>query len=230
MENEKKISIIIADDHGLFRSGIKEILNSFGDVALIGEAENGAQLVELYKNQKADVILVDISMPEMSGIEALIEIRKFDMAVKALFLSMYDAEEYVYAVLMSGGLGLVNKNTDKEELYDAIKAVRSGERYFKNLSSEQLEQIIKKFESKDFLVNNYKDLTKREKKILYYISEGLTSSEIAKKVKLGKRTVDTHRTHLIKKLNLRSLPDLIKFAIQYTILSKESIDKEGSSE
>ena len=222
MENDRQISVIVADDHGLFRSGIKEILHSYGNVLLIGEAENGSQLIDLYKKNKADVILVDISMPEMSGIEALIEIRKFDLDVKALFLSMYDAEEYIYAVLTSGGLGLINKNIDRDELYNAIKNVSKGEKYFKNTTPEQLGKIIDKFtNTKDFLINNYKDLTKREKKILYFISEGLTSTEIADKIKLSKRTVDTHRTHLIKKLKLRSLPDLIKFAIQYTVISKQ---------
>jgi DNA-binding NarL/FixJ family response regulator len=221
MNEINKISIILADDHGLFRSGVKEILSSFEDIELEGEAENGAQLISLYKKKRAGVILVDISMPKMSGIEALKEIKEYDHKVKALFLSMYDAEEYVYAVLMAGGLGLINKNINKNELNEAIHKVYNGEKYFKDFTEEKLDKIKHKFDAtKSVFSGDYHDLTSREKKVLKYISRGLTSTEIAKKLQLSKRTVDTHRAALIAKLNLKSLPELIKFAIQYTTITK----------
>jgi DNA-binding NarL/FixJ family response regulator len=180
MSEINQISIIVADDHGLFRSGIKEILSSFEDIRLAGEAENGAQLISMYKKLKADVLLVDISMPKMSGIEALKEIKDFDHKVKALFLSMYDAEEYVYAVLMAGGYGLINKNINKQELYEAIQKVYNGEKYFKDYTEEKLDKIMHKFDStKNVFSGDYHDLTNRERKILIYISKGMTSAEIA---------------------------------------------------
>jgi DNA-binding NarL/FixJ family response regulator len=221
MNEPEKISIILADDHGLFRSGIKEILNSFEDIVLLGEAENGMQLISMYKKNKANVLLVDISMPKMSGIEAIKEIKEYDSRVKSLFLSMYDAEEYVYAVLMAGGYGLINKNINKNELNEAIHKVYNGEKYFKDYTDEKLEKIMHKFDSsKSVFSGDYHELTNREKKILKYISKRMTSAEIAEKLKLSKRTVDTHRAALIAKLNLKSLPELIKFAIQYTTITK----------
>jgi len=214
-----RIKIIIADDHQLFRSGIISLLSDVNEILVIGEAEDGVELVEKYFKLKPDVMLVDISMPQLSGTSALIKIRKKDEAAKALFLSMYDGEEYVYYCLKAGGAGLINKNIMKGELIYAIKEIYSGRKYFSKLNEKDLSEIVEEYESianpKIALANV--DLSQREEEVLRLIGEGLTSIEISEKLFISKRTVDTHRASLIQKLNLKSFPDLIKYAIKFSI-------------
>jgi two-component system, NarL family, response regulator NreC len=221
-------SIVIADDHKLFRSGLREIIESNPDYEIIGEAANGLELVDLVAKLSPDLAVIDISMPLMSGLEALIKFKEMGLlGTRTLFLSMYDSEEYVYAVSGAGGDGLLNKNIDKQELFLAIHKIVSGEKYFKDYSSTMLVDLENRFSSlKQSILINYKDLTEREKKILILISEGNTSSEIAEQLNLSKRTIDTHRTNLIQKLNLRSMPDLVRFSIQFSLLYRSQRTKK----
>ncbi len=217
-----KINIVIADDYGLFRKGLFELLKNT-DIEIIGEAENGEELVKQYFQLKPDVILADISMPVMSGFDALKKIKETDENVKSLFLSMYDGEEYIYWCLSSGANGLLNKNVSKNDLLNAIHKVANGGSYFGPFDQSQLDEILNKYEKKSkFEKDLLPTLTRREKTILNYIGEGLTSVEIAKALELSKRTIDSHRTHLIQKLQLRSLPDLIRYAVEYSLFQKES--------
>ena len=166
-------------------------------------------------------------MPLISGIEAIYKIKQMDKSAKVLFLSMYDSEEFIYYVLKAGGLGLVSKNIIKNELLNAIKVVNDGNYYFgKNIKEEDISSLVEKFDSilsPQIDLDNI-SLSPREIQTLKFISEGFTSKEIADKLKVSKRTVDTHRTHLMSKLNLRTLPELIKFSIQFTF--KEQMKDE----
>lgn len=216
--NSESIKILVADDHKLFRRGIIKMLSEYPEISIIGEAENGEELIMKYFQLNPDISLVDISMPVLSGIEAAKKILDTDESAKILFLSMYDNEEFVYSCLVTGGYGLVNKNIMEDELISAIKKIHTGQRYFgKEFNYEKLNFLINKLESvhKKETTEKKSILSRRELEILQYISEGFTSQEIADKLDIGLRTVDTHRTHLIQKLHLNSLSDLIRYAIEY---------------
>ena len=214
---DKTISVLVADDHKLFRSGIISLLENEREIFVVGEAENGEELVEKYFKLKPDIVLVDISMPILDGMDAVKRIKKTDDSIRALFLSMHDDEEYTYYCLKAGGKGLISKNIMKGELILAIKKVYEGGNYFGTIKTEEnLKELVNKYHV--FKNRNLSgiDFSQREVEILQLISEGLTSNEIAEKLLISKRTVDTHRTHLMQKLNLKSLPELIKYAINYS--------------
>ncbi|HEX2867241.1 MAG TPA: response regulator transcription factor [Ignavibacteriales bacterium] len=227
MPNPNSIRIIVADDHSLFRSGIISLLEDAAEIFVVGEATDGTDLYDKYFDLKPDVILVDISMPGMTGIEAIQKIRQKDPSAKALFLSMHEGEEYVYHILNSGGKGLISKNVMKGELVYAIKAVFTGKKYFGAYwTDERLEELKHKYSGDggsgiSHTVLAEAALTQREIEILKLIGEGYTSNEIALRTGLSKRTVDSHRIHLMGKLGIKSLPELIKYAIQYIIQHRD---------
>ncbi|MFC2103702.1 response regulator transcription factor [Bacteroidota bacterium] len=142
------IKILVADDHKLFRRGIVRLLEDHSNLFVISEAENGHQLVDEYFNVRPDIILVDIAMPVMSGLEAVEKIRTKDPKAKALFISMFDNDEYIYKVLKSGGMGLLNKNIMEGELIYAIEQICKNQKYFRGKQTEkELENLIEEFES-----------------------------------------------------------------------------------
>lgn len=225
MPNPNSIRIVVADDHSLFRSGIISLLEDAAEIFVVGEAVDGGDLYDKYFELKPDVVLVDISMPGVTGIEAVKKILARDPSAKALFLSMHEGEEYVYHIIKSGGKGLLSKNVMKGELVYAIKAVYSGKRYFGAYwTDERLEELKQKYSGGDGGVSvslAEASLTQREIEILRLIGEGYTSNEIAARTELSKRTVDSHRLHLMSKLGIKSLPELIKYAIQYIIQHRD---------
>lgn len=224
VEPIKKIRIIVADDHKLFRSGLISLLEDEKDFFIVGEADNGEELVGIYFALKPDVIVVDISMPFLNGVEALAEIKKKDKNVRALFVSMHDSEEYIYYAIKNGAYGLISKSIMKGELIYAIRAAYEGKQYFgSNWPEERIRELINRFE---FLTGKNEEeehnLSPREKAILIGIGEGLTSSEIAEKVRLSKRTVDAHRTHIMRKLQVTSLSELMKYALKFIQIEKKN--------
>ncbi|MEQ8192754.1 MAG: response regulator transcription factor, partial [Candidatus Eremiobacterota bacterium] len=184
---------------------------------VIAEAENGKDLIEKYFNHCPDIILTDIAMPELTGIQAVEEILKRDRNSKALFLSMYDTEEYVYQVLKSGGMGLVNKNILDEELIYAISKVCNGEKYFgKNWTDTNLSLLFQNFEEKFSEETKQSiDLNFREEQILQMIIDGYTSKEIADKMFLSKKTIDYYRSNLLRKFDIKTQIELVKCGIWY---------------
>ncbi len=217
MDNINNIRVLIADDHNLFRAGIIKLLEEHSKIVITGEAENGKELIDKYFNLIPDIIITDISMPVLSGIKAVKSITQRDKNARALFLSMHDSEEYVYACLSAGGRGMISKNIREGELFYAVEKIFAGERYFGDLDNAALDYIIFKYnktQSKDILQTGY-SFSEREAQILEMLSQGLTSLEMADKLELGKRTIDSYRSNLMKKLNFKSLPELIKFAIHY---------------
>jgi DNA-binding NarL/FixJ family response regulator len=228
MQN-KILKILIADDHELFRKGIISLLISEEKIKIIGEANNGSDLVYKYFKLKPDIVITDISMPEVSGIEAVRILFEKDNNIKVIFLSMYGGEDYIYHCLKSGGLGLINKNVPREELLVAIYKVSRGEKYFgKDFSDEKIERLIEDYEKhlETSDLNGSAELTDKEIEVLLLVANGLTSNEIADKLFISKRTVDTHRTHLMQKLDLKSFPQLMKYAILYAdSLKKDSLEE-----
>ncbi|NWF90754.1 MAG: response regulator transcription factor [Ignavibacteriaceae bacterium] len=210
------VKILIADDHELFRKGIISLLLKEDKIKIIGEANDGKDLIYKYFKLKPDLVITDISMPEISGIEAVRILSKKDPDVKVIFLSMYDGDDYIYHSIKSGGLGLINKNISKQELMIAIEYVSNGKKYFgEKYTEEQINRIVNDYEehSHNSLTDNIEQLTNKEKEVLTLLAEGLTTSEIADKMYIGQRTVETHRSNIMEKLNLKSYPQLMKYAI-----------------
>ncbi len=219
MKNSINIKVLLADDHNLIRAGIIKLLNGHSHINVVGEAENGVELLKKHFELSPDVLVVDIAMPEMTGTEAITKIKEKDDDVKALFLSMYEGEEYIYKVLKCGGKGLINKSILEEELIFAIEKVYNGEQYFPGeWDAVSLNKLIEEFESGRKAKDETQEgiLNYREIQILNLLNEGLNSKEMAEKLNLSKKTIDFYRSCLMKKLNLKSPADLIRFAFQYS--------------
>jgi two-component system, NarL family, response regulator NreC len=214
-----KIRILLADDHPMVRSGLIKLLEPYKDFAIIGEASDGEEAVAMTKKLEPDVLVIDLSMPKLSGIEATKIIRKNYPSVKVLVLTMYDNEEYVYQILKSGAGGYLLKSSGRDELAAAIHAVARGDRFFSARVSEIMtEAYLRKSEARDDLSLNDDDLplTKREKEVLQHIAGGLNNSQIAEKLFISARTVETHRTNIMQKLNIHDAANLVRFALSKT--------------
>jgi DNA-binding NarL/FixJ family response regulator len=209
-----KIRIIIADDHQLFRNGLKILLNSFPDFEVAGEASNGEEFLKLLKSVKADIALMDISMPEMDGIEATRKGIKMCPDISIIALSMYGEEEYYYKMVDAGAKGFLLKDSDISEVRDAILTVVKGGSYF---SQELLYHVIQKIKHREHETKSA-NLSKREKEILLKICEGLSNQEIAEALFISKRTVDKHRANLLGKTNSKNTASLILFAIRNKLI------------
>lgn len=211
------IKILVADDHKLFRRGIVKLLEAHSNIYVISEAENGQQLLNEFFKVAPDIVLVDIAMPVMTGLEAVEKIKERDPKAKALFLSMFDNDEYIYKVLKSGGMGLINKNIMEGELIFAIEQVYNNRKYFRGKQNEdELEKLIEEFESHyDKTAFQDTDISYREEQILKFLNEGLSSKDMANKLNLSKKTVDFYRSSIMKRFNLKTTTDLIRFSIKY---------------
>jgi DNA-binding NarL/FixJ family response regulator len=209
-----KIRIIIIDDHQLFRNGLKILLNSFSDFEVVAEASNGEEFLKLLKSVKADIALMDINMPEMDGIEATRKGTKIDPDLNIIALSMYGEEEYYYKMVDAGAKGFLLKDSDINEVRDAILTVVKGGSYF---SQELLYHVIQKIKHREH-ESKSANLSKREKEILLKICEGLSNQKIAETLFISKRTVDKHRANLLGKTNSKNTASLILFAIRNKLI------------
>jgi two-component system, NarL family, response regulator NreC len=218
MKENLSIKVLVADDHNLFRAGIIKLLKGYPNISILGEAENGDEMIQKYFELLPDLALVDIAMPGITGLEAVARIKEKDPLVKALFLSMYEGEEFIYKVLKSGGRGLINKSILETELIYAIERVYNGEKYFRGKWDDaSLDKLILEFESSKSLtiLNKEENINYREEQILKFLRLGLGSQEMADKLSLSKKTIDFYRSCLMRKFNLKSAADLVRFAIQY---------------
>lgn len=220
MQANRELRILIADDHGLVLEGISALLEEKESIYVVGTAKDGQELVEKYFKLMPHIVLADISMPKMTGIEALRKIKAKDKHAKVIFLSMLEGNDYIYSIYKAGGMGLINKDIAKGELYLAIDKVAKGGTYFgNNLSKEEVLQIVSKFEDDPNFISEsiiQNELSDREKEVLLYIAEGLTSEEIGEKLFISKRTVDSHRLKIMEQLNIDTRPQLIKIAVKYS--------------
>jgi DNA-binding NarL/FixJ family response regulator len=210
----EKIRIIIADDHQLFRNGLKILLNSFPEFEVTGEASNGEEFLKLIKTVPADIALMDINMPEMDGIDATRKGLKINPLLNIIALSMYGEEEYYYKMVDAGAKGFLLKDSDISEVKDAINTVTRGGSYF---SQELLYHVIQKIKHREH-ESKSANLSKREKEILMKICEGLSNQEIADALFISKRTVDKHRANLLGKTNSKNTASLILFAIRNKLI------------
>lgn len=207
------IKIIIADDHQLFIDGIKSLVKSMKNMEIIAEVANGKLLLEALENNKCDIILMDINMPEMDGVEATKQVKTKYPSIKILMLTMFSNREYIEKLLRAGADGYLLKNTGKAELQEAIETIINGESYFSKEVTERIMEGLQK--KKNAEKNTYiVELTEREIEVLKLIVQEFTTAEIAEKLFISTHTVETHRKNLISKLNVRNIAGLVKYAMQ----------------
>ncbi len=213
-----KIRILVADDHTLLRNGIRALLEDEQDIVIVGEAEDGREAVRLAGHLKPNVVLMDIAMPMLNGLEATRQIKREHPEINVLVLTMYDHEEYFRQMLEVGASGYIIKRAAANELVAAIRAVYNGEAV---LSPAITRLLLEDYLSQDSLVkedDGPNALSSRESEVLQLIAEGKTSREIAEILNLSVKTVQSHRTNLMQKLGLHDRGDLIKYAIQKKII------------
>jgi DNA-binding NarL/FixJ family response regulator len=209
------IKVLLVEDHAILREGIRSLLENEDDISIVGEASNGAEALELVKKTDPDLILMDINMPVMNGIEAAKVIVKDFSRSKIMILSMLDHGNYVEKLMEIGVKGYALKNIGKPELIFAIKKVAAGGLY---ISSEINKSTLSDGST---IQKGGKKFTKREMEVLTLISEGMTSSEIAAKLFTSRRTVETHRTHLIEKIGVKNTAALIKYAVSNGLIGTD---------
>ncbi len=209
---EKKITVLICDDHALFREGVKTVLSAQPDIEVVGEASDGKEAVERAIRLGPDVVLMDISMPMLKGFEAVRRIRKGCPDVKVLILTVYDDEDMVARCLDAGAAGYVLKDSPPLQLVYAIQTVYRGEQF---LSPKVLTGVVRQYISQpaDFK-GGYELLSDREREILVLLAEGQSLKDIATQLNLSVKTVDAHKVNLMRKLDLHDRSELIRYAIR----------------
>lgn len=208
-----KIKVIIADDHKLIVDGLKSLLENHPEIKIIAEAENGKKLVELVDIVEPHLVITDLDMPIMSGYEAVMQIKTKFPHIKILVLTMHNDMSIFLKMKELGTNGYIHKNVDKEELLYAITQIIDGNEYVSN----ELQYADKSFKVADSA--NHVELTKREIEIVVLIAQGLTNIEIGKKLFISDRTVDSHRTNLMRKLNVNNVAGIVRFAFSNHLIS-----------
>ncbi len=222
----KPVKVIIADDHTLIRAGIRQLLQNIRGVEVVAEASNGREAVQLIKEFLPDILLLDVAMSELNGLEVTEQINKENISVSIIILSMYANEEYVIQALKAGASGYLLKDAAPTELELAINAVIKGEIYLspsisKNLVTDYLRRINEGLpEDKDH-ENVFERLTSRQREILQLIAEGNSTKEIANKLNISIKTIETHRSQIMERLNIHDVPGLVKYAIREGIITQQ---------
>jgi len=217
---EKK-RIFIAEDHTIVRDGLRSILSANPDLEIVGEAEDGREAIRGVEVHRPDLIMLDLSMPRMSGIEAIGEIKKVSPKTRILVLTIHKTEEYILPVLKAGADGYMLKYDTQAELMTAIKNILNGKAY---LSPGVSEQVIEGYLEGNKTIKNessWDTLTKREREILKLVAEGYKNKEIADYLCISEKTATKHRANLMEKLNLHNISALTTFAIEKGLVSKE---------
>lgn len=214
-------TIVLADDHHIVRQGLRALLEAEPDFSLVGETGDGLEAVQLAERLRPDVIVLDLMMPGLNGLEATRQIAARAPQTRVVILSMHANEAYVLEALRNGAAGYVLKDSSAAELVRAVREVVAGRRYLSPpLSERAIEAYIQK--AQETPRDPYDTLTNREREVLHLAAQGHSSAEIAARLSLSPRTVETHRAHLMRKLGLRSQTDLIRYALQRGIIPLES--------
>jgi len=216
MNCSNKINIVLVDDHKLLRDGLKNIIEQKSNLYIIGEASNGREAIKICSKLEPDVLVIDVAMPNLNGIQAAEQIHKMNPDIKIIGLSMHSSKPFIQGMFKAGAYGYLLKDGDSDELITAISSVVQNKKYLsKDINQEFLSQLKK---GKNI---EKAQLTSREKEVLQLISEGNSSKEIGDILFLSSKTVDVHRNNIMKKLDLHTIPELTKYAIQQGFTSLE---------
>ncbi|MEI7980254.1 MAG: response regulator transcription factor [Bacteroidota bacterium] len=217
----RTIRIMIVEDHTIFREGLKKVLNELQDVEVIGEAENGEVFLELMKKCSPDIVLMDIKMPVMDGLEATDQALKLYPDLKIIVLSMFGEEEYVYSMVIKGVYGFLLKTVSMNNLERAIRMVDCGQQYF----SPELNGLLAK-KLRQFSSNDLPRFTVKEDEVLRLLCKGYSTEEMADELNISKRTVEGYRAKLLQKTNLNNTINLVIYAIRNKLVTMEEIEPQ----
>jgi DNA-binding NarL/FixJ family response regulator len=209
------IRILIADDHGVVAEGLKHLIEAQQDMQVVATVGDGREAIRMAKETQPDVVLMDLSMPELNGADATRAVLEHDPKCRVIVLSMYAEREYVRRALKAGAAGYVVKRSAAKEVVDAIRAVHAGQRY---LSPRVADVVIDDYAG-DGKGDLLEKLSTREREVLQLLAEGRTGAEIATRLTLSQKTVETYRARLVEKLGIRDVAGLVKFAIQRGLVS-----------
>ena len=215
-----KIKLVLVDDHQIVRDGVKVLLMNVPDIEVVGEAADSSELFELLKTIQVDIIMMDISMPEHSGIEVTEIIKKQGLDVKVIMLTADVSDAAVFDSLKAGALGYLPKNAKRDEILQAIYKVNEGEEYIaESITNAVLKTYISKARNLNYIdpIRNI-ELSKREIEIVELFSEGLSYKEIANRLYISTRTVESHKNNILEKLELKTIVDMVKYAIKNGII------------
>jgi DNA-binding NarL/FixJ family response regulator len=207
----KPLRILIADDHELVRKGLQNVLEQPPEWKICGEAPNGRKAVELAAALNPDIVVMDLSMPDLNGLEATRQICKLNPKAQVVVLSMFESDELVRQVLAAGGRGYVLKSDAAQMLVKAIESLAEGRTFF----SEKVSEMV---HHKSASVLPSRSLTAREREIIQFVAEGNSNKQVAALLKLSTKTVDAHRTNIMRKLNLHSIAGLVRYSIRNKII------------
>lgn len=210
--------IFLADDHRLVRQGFRALLESQPDFEFVGEAADGIQLLQELEKQQPDVLVLDITLPGLNGLDVTRQVAKRFPQIKTCILSMHMEEAYVVKALHNGALGYVAKCADTEDLIHGLREVAQGRRYLSPpLTEKAIEEYLAKSDASEFDV--YETLTPREREVLQLVAEGLKNTEVAERLFISPRTVESHRAQITRKLGVKNHAELVRFAVDRGIVS-----------
>jgi RNA polymerase sigma factor (sigma-70 family) len=216
-----KIRVLVVDDHAIIREGLRVMLGNQPDMEVVGVAANGREAIQLVDKQDPDIAVIDLSMPELNGVEAIQQMMPRHPHLRVVVLSIHETKPYVYRALKAGAKGYLVKETAGLEVVDAVRAVQRGERYLSQSISDLLTtESFQKLESL-IDVSPLEALSPREREVLQLVAEGKTSQEIAERLYISPKTVDTYRSRLMHKIGVDDVPGLVRFAIQHGVISLE---------
>jgi two-component system, NarL family, response regulator NreC len=214
-----KIRLLVADDHDVVRAGLRFLLERQEDMEILGEAADGRQIVRLAEELAPSVIVMDIAMPQLNGIDAAAQILHRDPDVKIIVLSMYADEEFIVRALTAGVKGYLLKDAVQADLVRAVRAVATGRSFFSPAIAQTLaEDYVRQLQSKG-MEDSYELLTEREREILQLLAEGNSNKEVAGMLNVSPYTVETHRMHLMQKLNLHNTAEIVLYAVRKKIVA-----------
>jgi len=212
------ISVLLADDHAVVRDGLRALLEAQTDIEVVGDAANGREVLRLAQQLHPDVVVMDIAMPELNGVEATQQMHDAYPSTQVLILSMHSTTEHIFRALQAGARGYLLKDSAGAEVADAVRVVHAGRRY---LSQKIAATVIDDYIAERHRASPLESLSSRERQILQLVAEGKSSTEIAAILFLSPKTVDTYRSRLMHKLDIGDLPSLVKFAIQHGVIQLE---------
>jgi DNA-binding NarL/FixJ family response regulator len=210
--------ILLADDHSIVRKGLRTILEEDGSLEVVAEASNGREAVDLCQSLEPHIAVMDVSMPQLNGLEAAAQLQRSSSPTRVIVLSMYRDETYILRALTAGAKGYLLKDTAEEEILPAIRAVIRGNSYFSASISQTLLDDHVRYLQKRGLQDSYDLLTEREKEVLQLLAEGRSNKEVAGVLNLSLSTVETHRTNMMQKLNLHSAAEIVLYAVRKKLI------------